>query len=138
MEVMDRELEREAVLLAVIGGDIMSKVVEKFIIDNFPRAEIQSNGRSDYPDLYFKSRSYEGLPLFARIKDKSKEYGAALKGKAKRPVRVPDGLEVKTCKGRFAVDCHYAHVGLHLAVLFRGQRGSIEVLDILAAFRNRE
>jgi hypothetical protein len=131
---MDRELDREAVLLATVGGDVMSKVIEKFLIENFPGAHLESNGRSDYPDLFLRSKDYEGLSKFVRLKDKTKDYGAALKGKSKRAVRVPDGLEIKTCKGRFAVDCHHAHAGLHLALLFQGRKGSIEVSDIMIAF----
>ncbi len=130
LEVMDRELERELVLLDEVGGDIVSKVVERFLIDRFDQGELASNGRSDYPDLFIRSRSYDGLPKFKR---NVKEFGAALKGKS-RPVRVPDGLEIKTCRNRFAVDCHHAHSGLHLALLFRDPNGVVEVFDILVAY----
>ena len=133
LATMDRELDREAVLLTTVGGDVMSKVIEKFLIDNFPGGHLESNGRSDYPDLFIRTKNYEGLPTFAS-KSKSKKYGAALKGKTKRPVRVPDGLEIKTCKNRFAVDCHHAHSGLHLVLLFQGRTGSVDVEDIMVAF----
>lgn len=134
LELMDRELDREAVLLATIGGDVMSKVIEKFLIESFSGDYLEANSRSDYPDLFLRSKDYERLPAFVRLKDKTKDYGAALKGKAKRPVRVPDGLEIKTCKDRFAVDCHHAHAGLHLVLLFHGRKGSIEVSDLMVAF----
>jgi hypothetical protein len=136
LEAMDRELDREAFLLAVVSGDIISKVVEKFLIENFPNAHLESNGRSDYPDLFSRAKDYSGLPIFGR---KGKEYGAALKGETRRPVRVPDGLEIKTCKGnRLAVDCHHAHAGLHLALMHDGRKGSTEVSDIKAAFMRLE
>ena len=138
VEAMDRELEREAILLENVGGDITSKVIERFLIGNFSQGELESNGRSDYPDLFIRSKPYEGLPTFKRIKDKTKEYGAALKGKKKRPVRVPDGLEIKTCRERFAVDCHHAHAGLHLALLFHVRRRVVEVTDIMVAFMRHE
>ncbi len=131
---MDRELDREAILLATVGGDVMSKVIEKFLLESFPDGHLESNGRSDYPDLFLRPNDYEGLPKFARLKGKTPSYGAAIKGKSNRPVRIPDGLEIKTCKDRFAVDCHHAHVGLHMALLFRGRKGSLEVFDIMVAF----
>ena len=137
-EIMDRELDRELFLLSMIGGEIMSKVIEKFLIENFQNGQLESNGRSDYPDLFLRSKSYDGLPSFVRIKDKTKVYGKALKGKKKRAVRVPDGLEIKTCKDRFAVDCHHAHAGLHLVMLFHGRTGSVEVTDVMAAFMRHD
>lgn len=133
-ELMDRELDREAILLDTVGGDVISKVIEKFLIKSFPAAHLESNGRSDYPDLFLRSKDYNGLPKFVKLKDKTKDYGAALKGKTNRAVRVPDGLEIKTCRDRFAVDCHHAHAGLHLALLFSGRKGSLEVTDIMVAF----
>lgn len=98
LALMERELDREAILLEVVGGNVMSKVIEKFLIQNFPDAHLVSNGSSDYPDLFLQSRDYSQLPVFTRLKDKSLDYGAALKGKTKRPVRIPDGLEVKPAR----------------------------------------
>ncbi len=132
-KLIDRELDREAVLLSYVGGNIVSKVVEKYLIDNYP-GKLESNGASDYPDLFLRSENYDDLPSFSR---KVREYGAARKGN-NRPVRVPDGLEIKTCLNRFAVDCHHAHAGLHLALLYRKQKGLVEVFDILVAFMRYE
>jgi len=132
--LMDRELEREAILLDTVGGDVISKVIEKFLIEGFPNAHLESNGRSDYPDLFLRSKDYDGLPKFEKLKDSTKHYGAAIKGATNRAVRVPDGLEIKTCKDRFAVDCHHAHAGLHLALIFSGRKGSIEVSEVMVAF----
>ncbi|QDU53879.1 hypothetical protein Pan181_00570 [Aeoliella mucimassa] len=131
IDIIDRELDREKVLLDQVGGDIVSKVVEQFLIEHFEEGCLESNGKSDYPDLFLRSRSYEGLPKFTRG---SKNYGAALKGNRARPVRVPDGLEIKTCRNRFAVDCHYPHTGLHLAVVFKEEKVLLEVTDIKIAF----
>jgi len=133
-ELMDRELEREAVLLVTVGGDIISKLIESFLINHFPDSQLKSNGRSDYPDLFLRSKNYDGLPLFTRRRAAATEYGAAIKSDSRRPVRVPDGLEIKTCKDRFAVDCHHAHAGLHLVLLFRVDNGSLIVADIMVAF----
>lgn len=53
---MDRELELEGILVDTVGGDVMSKVIEKFLIENSPNVGLESNGRSDYPDLFFRSK----------------------------------------------------------------------------------
>lgn len=133
-ELMNRELDREAILLNTVSGDVMSKVIEKFLIQNFPGGHLESNGRSDYPDLFLRSKDYSAIPRFARLKDKTKDYGAALKGAGGRPVRIPDGLEIKTCKNRLAVDCHHSHAGLHLVLIYCGSKGALEVTNILVAF----
>jgi hypothetical protein len=125
------ELRWESILLSYVGGDLISKVIEKFLIEKFNLGKLESNGKSDYPDLFLRSKDYLNLPKFER-KD-VKEYGAALKGD-NRPVRVPDGLEVKTCRDRFSVDCHYAHMGLHLVILLHEAEGLTLVDDILVAF----
>ena len=62
------------------------------------------------------------------------EYGAAVKGRQKRPVRVPDGLEIKTCRERIAVDCHHPHAGLHLVLLFTEAARLFAVEDVRIAF----
>jgi hypothetical protein len=81
------------VLLGYVGGDVVSKIVEKYLINQYPEGSLESNGASDYPDLFFRSDDYSQLPAFTR--GKGQTYGAATKGKAKRPVRIPDGLESK-------------------------------------------
>ena len=64
------------------------------------------------------------------------DYGAAVKGRPPRPVRVPDGLEVKTCRNSIKVDCHHNHIGTHLVVVVSEADGSITVTDIAVAFLN--
>jgi len=83
-----------------------------------------------------RDNDYSLLPKFQR--GTKQVYGAAIKGKSRRPVRVPDGLEIKTCKGPFAVDCHHAHAGLHLVVLFNKTKKQFRVNDIQVAFMRAE
>lgn len=136
IEAFDRQLTLDEVLRESVTGEIVSNVVSKYLIEHHPARALRSNGRSDYPDLYLDSLDYSSLPLFKRKKnDLTKdEYGAALKGKQKRPVRVPDGLEVKTCRDRIAVDCHHPHAGLHLVLLFTEASRLFTVEDVRIAF----
>ena len=97
---------------------------------------LESNGASDYPDLFIRDNDYSMLPKFQR--GATQVYGAALKGKSLRPLRVPDGLEIKTCKGSFAVDCHHAHAGLHLVELFNKARMLFRVDDIQIEFMRHD
>ncbi len=129
-------LEYEELLISGAGGTVVSKLIERFLIDKSENWNLESNGASDYPDLFFRDNDYSMLSKFQR--GSKQVYGAALKGKSLRPVRVPDGLEVKTCKGPFAVDCHHAHAGLHLVVLFSKARNQFCVNDIQVAFMRQE
>jgi len=129
---LDQSLERERLLLRSVGGTVISKLIEDFLIGKSVDWQLESNGASDYPDLFLRSKDYSKLPKFRRGTDQV--YGAAVKGNEKRPVRVPDGLEVKTCRNRFAVDCHHAHAGLHLAVLYEKVKAQFVVKDILVAY----
>jgi hypothetical protein len=129
-------LEYENLLISGAGGTVVSKLIERFLIDKSENWNLESNSASDYPDLFFRDNDYSMLPKFKR--GSKQVYGAALKGKSLRPVRVPDGLEVKTCKGPFAVDCHHAHAGLHLVVLFRKARSQFRVNDIQVAFMRQD
>ncbi len=129
-------LEYEELLIAEAGGTVVSKLIERYFIDKSENWILESNGASDYPDLFFRDNDYSMLSKFQR--GSKQVYGAALKGKSLRPVRVPDGLEVKTCKGPFAVDCHHAHAGLHLVVLFNKARKQFRVNDIQIAFMRRD
>ncbi len=131
-ESFDRQLNLDDVLRESVTGETVSKVVTKYLIDNFPKGALKSNGRSDYPDLYLSDLDYSLLPTFQRFKNSKDEYGAALKGG--RPVRVPDGLEIKTCRDRIAVDCHHPHTGLHLVLLFRETDRLFTVDDLRVAF----
>jgi hypothetical protein len=123
-----------------ITSEVISKVVSKFLTDTHP--EFGCNGRSDYPDLYLATFDYSGLPGFRRQRGTdassdhaSKEkYGAAFKGHPGRPVRVPDGLEIKTCKDQVRVDCHHHHPGMHLVLVYTESDRWYSVSDILVAF----
>ena len=103
-EEFDRQLALDDVLRESVTGEIISKVVTKYLTEREP--DLISNGRSDYPELCLGSLDYSGLAAFKRKAAEGEiEYGAALKGTARRPVRVPDGLEIKTCRGKIRVDC---------------------------------
>ena len=133
IEAFDRQLTLDDVLRESVTGEVVSKVVTKFLIDHKP--DLRSNGRSDYPDLYLGSLDYSGLDLFKRkSSDGDVEYGAALKGAEQRPVRVPDGLEIKTCRNQIRVDCHHPHAGLHLVVVFEEASRIFTVTDLRVAF----
>ena len=118
----------ETNLLSEVGGTVVSKLVERFLIERSKDRLLESNGASDYPDLFLRANDYSDLPSFTRAKGQI--YGAAVKGKAKRPVRIPDGLEIKTCRNTFAVDCHHAHAGLHLVLLFEKKSAEFRTIDI--------
>jgi hypothetical protein len=126
---IDALLNRESVLLKDVSGDVVSSLVVRFLTSNHPEQQLSFNGKSNYPDLYIKSLDYGLLPLFSQ---KAAKFGPALKDG--RPARVPDGLEIKTCKGRLAVDCHNPHIGLHLVLLFNKKDGISKVEDVLVAF----
>jgi hypothetical protein len=121
---------------ASVTGDVVSGIVSKHLLDSYPRAGLRANGRSDYPDLYLTARDYSILPKFKRKAKGDDEYGAALKG-AQRPVRVPDGLEVKTCRDRIAVDCHHPHAGLHLVLVYAESERTFSVTDVRVAFLSK-
>ena len=72
-----------------------------------------------------------GLALGQSAIIRSDEYGEV---KGNRPVRVPDGLEIKTCRERIAVDCHHPHAGLHLAQCFSEVSRIFTVNDVRVAF----
>lgn len=133
IKAFDRQLSLDDVLRESITGEVVSKVVTKYVTDHEP--VLKSNGRSDYPDLFLGSLDYAGLALFKRRRSEGDvEYGAALKGKEKRPVRVPDGLEIKTCRGQIRVDCHHPHAGLHLILVFKEAERFFTVRDLCVAF----
>ena len=136
LEAFDRQLTFDDVLRESVNGEVVSRVVTKYLLENHPTSSLEANGRSDYPDLYLGTRDYSALPRFERKKKVSleDEYGAASKGARKRPVRVPDGLEIKTCRDRVAVDCHHPHAGMHLVLLFAETARLFTVTDLRIAF----
>ena len=139
VEVFDRQLSLDDVLRESVTGEVVSNVVSKYLIERHPASALRSNGRSDYPDLYLSDLDYSALAEFKRKRKATEDdqYGAALKGKERRPVRVPDGIEIKTCRARIAVDCHFPHAGLHLVLLFVQASRMFTVEDIRVAFLRR-
>lgn len=127
---MQADLDSEDVLLSEIAGDVVSRVMSDFMIDRYPGGILTTNGKSDFPDLYLQSYDYSGLQKFKR----GDEYGAALKGKDFRPVRIPDGVEIKTCRNNFHVDCHHCHVGLHVLLYYEEEKGVARMTNLWAAF----
>jgi len=136
LEAFDRQLTLDDVLRESVTGEVVSNIVIKYLLNNHPKRALKSNGRSDYPDIYLSTLDYSALPQFKRKKQVTAddEYGAAVKGAMKRPVRVPDGLEIKTCRERIAVDCHHPHAGLHLVLLFTETTRLFAVQDVRVAF----
>lgn len=133
IEAFDRQLSLDDVLRESVTGDVVSKVITKFLTDHFP--ELQRNGSSDYPDLFLGTCDYSGLSNFQRKRTENDQvFGACLKGKDRRPVRVPDGLEIKTCRRQIRVDCHYPHTGLHLALVFDEACRFFTITDLRIAF----
>ena len=134
--LLKRSLDSEELLISNAGGTVVSKLIERYLIEASTNWSLDSNGASDYPDLFIQDADYSRLPRFVKKSDQT--YGAALKGKQRRPVRVPDGLEIKTCKGSFAVDCHHAHTGLHLVLLFEKTRARFATRDVQIGFMRHE
>lgn len=133
LEAFDRQLSLDDVLRESVTGEVVSKVVTKYLLEHGPA--LKTNGRSDYPDVFLGSVDYSGLPTFRRQRSTEDEaYGAALKGAQKRPVRVPDGLEIKTCRDQIRVDCHHPHAGLHLVLVFGETQRFFTVTDLRVAF----
>lgn len=108
-----------------------STVVTGHLLSRFPAGALAGNSKSDYPDTFVKTYDYSKLPI--RTRD-DKEIGAAIRGKEKKPVRVPDGLEIKSSRDNANIDCHYPHVGLHLMLSFITTGKSVVVDDVLVAF----
>jgi hypothetical protein len=119
------------VLLAFVAGDTVSTVVTGYLLSKYPGGTLAGNSKSDYPDIFVKTHDYSKLPV--RTRD-DKEIGAAIRGKERKPVRVPDGLEIKTSRNNANIDCHYPHVGLHLLLSFQTTPASIVVDDVRIAF----
>lgn len=128
---IDELLGRERVLLNFVAGDTVSVVVTGHLLNRYPGGELSGNSKSDYPDLFLKTADYGGLPTRSRAEER---IGAAVRGKDRCPVRVPDGLEIKTSRNGATIDCHYAHVGLHLILSFDTRGQHVVVDDVLAAF----
>ncbi len=131
-ERIDLQLAREQVLIKEIAGDVVSRVMTDYMLADGVGRRLRPNGKSDYPDLFFGDYNYSELPKFDRRQNR--EYGAALKGSKQKPVRISDGVEIKTCRNAFQVDCHYNHMGLHVALFYTESKGRAKMCDLLAAF----
>ena len=118
-------------LLRYVTGEVASTIVMTHLEAAFTNSDLRPNGKSDYPDLWLRTNDYSALPAFTR---RAGAYGAALKGRPSRPVRVPDGLEVKTCRDSIKVDCHHNHAGLHVAIVLATHSGTSVVSDVAVAF----
>ena len=136
IEAFEKQLQLDEVLRETVTGEVVSSIVTKYLLESGSGEQLKANGRSDYPDLYLATFDYTALPQFKRKKKvtTTDDYGAAVKSKQKRPVRIPDGLEIKTCRERIAVDCHHPHLGLHLVLLFSKTGRLFTVDDIRIAF----
>ncbi len=136
IDAFDRQMTLDDVLRESVTGEVVSNVVTKYLKEHHPEKILLSNGRSDYPDIYLSTQDYSVLPQFKRHKNviEADAYGAAVKGNRSHPVRVPDGLEIKTCRERIAVDCHHPHSGLHLVLVFSETARKFSVTDVRVAF----
>jgi hypothetical protein len=128
---MDELLDYEAALLKFIAGDTVSSVVTDYLLSACPDGALAGNSKSDYPDIFLNTIDYSMLPVRNRTGNK---FGAAVRGKKRKPVRVPDGLEIKTSRNNASIDCHYPHIGLHLMLSFSTTGGSVIVDDVLLAY----
>lgn len=128
---IDDLLAKEGVLLDFVAGDTVSTVVTGHLLSRFPEGALVGNSKSDYPDIFVRTFDYTKLPVRSRD---DKEIGAAVRGTQRKPVRVPDGLEIKTSRDSANIDCHYPHVGLHLMLSFLTKGERVRVDDVLVAF----
>jgi len=55
-------LEYEELLIAEAGGTIVSKLIERYLINNSENWILESNGASDYPDLFFRDNDTACFP----------------------------------------------------------------------------
>ncbi len=128
---IDELLSHEGKLLEFIAGDTVSIVVTGHLLLKYPGGALGGNSKSDYPDLFFKTYDYSKLSVRKRT---DKDFAAAVRGKLRKPIRVPDGLEIKTSRNGASIDCHYPHVGLHLMLSFITTGEKVVVDDVLVAF----
>src|SRR5262249_47784095 len=127
---MNDALEREQTLLSVVTGETVSKLIADFICGRYQ--ELAQNNRSTYPDLFPQAANYSSLPKRTR----GLAEGPALRGG--RPTSVPDGIEIKSNRGRrIRVDCHHDHQGLHLALTFDYDGTRWRVYDVYLAYLSK-
>lgn len=129
---IDKHLDEESILLGFIAGDTVSIVVTRYLLENYPHQRLAANSKSDYPDLFLLDRDYSSLPK--RSRKGQGAIGAAVRGPHRKPVRIPDGLEVKTSRNGATIDCHFPHPGLHLMLSFKTRSTQPQVDDVLVAF----
>lgn len=112
VQILD-DLENQA---AYVPTSVASKVLQKILEEHI--TWLGSNSDSDYPDMYDSRLDYSNLPKWTRAHAQVDNAGASLKGNAQRPVRIPDGIELKSIEMGRGIDCHYPHMGLHLIMQF--------------------
>lgn len=119
----------------------ITKVMEAFLTDSFDGL-VKCNGASLYPDLYqISSEPYYSTLQRQRSKTKGKSkevvetiHGPCVNG-SNQPSKVPDGVEIKSKKGKsIRVDCHAAHAGLHLVLTWTTKKSMMVVNDISLAY----
>ena len=70
-------LGRELLLVSEIAGDVMSRVLTDYMIGIFPSNDLATNSKSDFPDLFIKSK--DGISNLHSAQEKEenrdKEYG---------------------------------------------------------------
>jgi hypothetical protein len=134
IRAIDAQLFREAALLKLITGEMVSALIADFLCAE--RSDLLKNSRSNYPDLFSDSADYTLLPQRKQVKE---DEGPATREKTDkgkpRPTNVPDGLEIKSNVGAsIRVDCHHPHQGLHLVLTFNNVAGRWVVHDLWIAY----
>lgn len=127
LALLDAELILESNLLTIITGETVSHLIADFLCREI--AGIRQNNRSTYPDLYLAEFDYSLLPPRRR----GHTIGPARKGEA--PSSVPDGVELKSQRGKkIRVDCHHNHQGLHLVLTFDRVQEEWKTFDLYVAY----
>lgn len=127
LEALKLSASHASEMIGQLESQQISAAVQRYISSDQGLGDIVfSNGASIYPDFILKSRGYRGLPLQSRSNPVD---GPCLQGKTTaRPSNVPDGLELKTNRGkRIRVDAHGAHSGLHLGVTWELNDGKVVI-----------
>lgn len=125
--VMDRELNLEAKLLTVITGETVSHLIAEHMCSAIPG--LRENNRSTYPDLYFQDFDY------SLLSPRRRGYALGPARKGAFPTSVPDGIEIKSQRGkRIRVDCHHHHPGLHVVLTFDQVNGDWKAFDLSVAY----
>lgn len=140
LDEFEKVLALDEMLSRSLNGQVISSILTKRLVDTAPpQLALTGNAGNDFPDLYLGCGGEWGYAALPKRKDTgkeggAKEYGPSLVGAAGRPVRVPDGMEVKTSPRTVKADCHYNHAGLHLVIVYVVAGGVYRVADLKAGF----